>query len=141
MPSPKKIVLYYADWCPHCKDIKPEWDQLTNYLRKNTINGKTIDIQKFEESSITGKEIQGFPTVKITDDKGVEHDCYCERKAEAYIDYLKKFGSEPIVKQNGGYKAGTFSTLESRYGNMDKEDFYKMKYYKYKAKIAKLMMQ
>ena len=24
------FVLYYVDWCPHCKVVKPEWEKLEN---------------------------------------------------------------------------------------------------------------
>lgn len=131
----EKITLYYADWCPHCKDIQPEWDELEKRLKDNPVNGKKIKVQRYEEGSIPqGTEIKGFPTVKVTDENGNEYECNCERKAEAYINFLK---NPDFTAQTGG---GRKSILADRYGNMSRDDFYKMKYYKYKAKLAKLQM-
>ena len=32
--SGKKLVLFYADWCGHCKKIKPEWDETAKEVNK-----------------------------------------------------------------------------------------------------------
>ena len=34
---PAEVVLYYADWCPHCHNFMPEWQKLTQMLNKNGI--------------------------------------------------------------------------------------------------------
>ena len=29
------MILYYADWCGHCKTMKPEWEKATSKLTKS----------------------------------------------------------------------------------------------------------
>ena len=28
------IILYYAEYCPYCRDFKPEWDKFDNFVQK-----------------------------------------------------------------------------------------------------------
>ena len=33
LPEPEDtIVLIYANWCPHCQSMKPQWNKLKNQL-------------------------------------------------------------------------------------------------------------
>ena len=35
----KVFIMFYADWCPHCKTAKPAWDEIkTQYENKTIIN-------------------------------------------------------------------------------------------------------
>lgn len=71
-----EIMLFYVDWCPHCKTAKPEWEQVkTNYENK-TINGyqviftevnctnETPDVEKMMNTY----KIEGYPTIKMLKD-------------------------------------------------------------------------
>jgi len=69
-------TLYHAKWCGHCIKFIPEWEKFKTEIKK--INGVykniTITTHEFEDSqlsrenpaTINGKEIAGFPTLKIT---------------------------------------------------------------------------
>ena len=69
------IVLIHADWCGHCQQLKPEWQQM-----KDNLNEKEMSNIQFEEvesgvlndrlpeisnNYIDGKSIEyrGFPTI------------------------------------------------------------------------------
>ena len=41
-----KLVMYYADWCGHCKRAKPEMVKLEEKLKEqnNKVNGKEVEV-------------------------------------------------------------------------------------------------
>jgi thiol-disulfide isomerase/thioredoxin len=77
--TPKKnkdestIVLVYANWCPHCQTMKPEWNEMKNRLGMDieTIEiedsdfDKDMKIRDIEDNKLNGEhiEIVGYPTM------------------------------------------------------------------------------
>jgi thiol-disulfide isomerase/thioredoxin len=76
----KSLTLYYADWCPHCHDMMPEWNKLGK-------NHKGIKVEKFEENE-TDFKVDGFPTIIFRDGKKVEK-YEGDRSKKAIVSYLK----------------------------------------------------
>ena len=37
-----ELMLFYVDWCPHCKTAKPDWEELKTQYENKTINGYHI---------------------------------------------------------------------------------------------------
>lgn len=84
--NPDKIahlMLFYVDWCPHCKTAKPEWNALKEEYDGKNINGYIVVFEEYnctEESSeieelINKYHIDGYPTIKlIKDNQVVEYD-------------------------------------------------------------------
>lgn len=70
--EPKKLVLFYAPWCPHCKDLlqptdknngKPAWSMLKQKLGgRKDITMDEIDCDAKPELA-SKYEVKGFPTV------------------------------------------------------------------------------
>lgn len=68
-----EIIMFHADWCPHCKTAKPEWDKVMNKYDGKRINGynvvftdvncteETPDVQEMMETY----KVEGFPTIKL----------------------------------------------------------------------------
>jgi hypothetical protein len=84
-PSNKvaEIMLFYVDWCPHCKTAKPEWQQVKTEMDGKNINGYKViftEVNCTEETAENEKlmntyKIQGYPTIKlIKDGQVVEFD-------------------------------------------------------------------
>jgi thiol-disulfide isomerase/thioredoxin len=71
-----EIMLFYADWCPHCKTAKPIWEEVKAEFDNKTINGYTIlftDVNCTNETPEVEKlmstyKIEGFPTIKLLKD-------------------------------------------------------------------------
>ena len=67
------IVLIYANWCPHCQTMKPEWNEMKNRLGMDieTIEiedsdfDKDMKIRDIEDNKLKGEhiEIMGYPTM------------------------------------------------------------------------------
>ena len=74
-PNPKEdevmLVLFFVDWCPHCKSVKPEWEKLMK-LNNTKVNGKNIKIQaanaegsEVEKEAARDNNVEGYPTIKL----------------------------------------------------------------------------
>ena len=77
------LMLFYVDWCPHCKTAKPEWESLKAEYDGQSINGYTINFVEYnctnesaETSQLMDKyNIEGFPTIKLVkDNQVIEYD-------------------------------------------------------------------
>ena len=66
-----KLVMYYADWCGHCKRAKPEMEKLEEKLKEqnNKVNGKEVEVVYVdgdkEEELLKKEDVQGFPTIRL----------------------------------------------------------------------------
>ena len=78
-----ELMLFYVDWCPHCKTAKPEWDNLKTAYENKTINGYTIIFTEHNctnenaevEELMNKYKIEGYPTIKLLkDNQIIEYD-------------------------------------------------------------------
>jgi len=79
-----KITLYHANWCGHCKRFKPTWDALKDVFAKNNVQYEEFE-DSTNENEIENAGVEGFPTIRITDEKGDEYDYNGERSAEGIL--------------------------------------------------------
>ncbi len=71
-----ELMLFYVDWCPHCKTAKPEWEDVKAEYEGKTVNGYKIIFTEFnctDENGETEKimnkyKIEGYPTIKMVKD-------------------------------------------------------------------------
>ncbi len=88
----KQLVLFYADWCGHCKKIKPVWDEASDEINDKDKNKKMIKINcgggsKKEKEIMEKYNIDGYPT-KILFTNGKPSPYEGARNKDAFIEAL-----------------------------------------------------
>ena len=87
------FTLYYADWCPHCKTVKPAFQEWS----KNgfvTAAGKQVKVRMVEQGEkpdeVASKGIKGYPTFLLETSDGKSVEFQGERTPEAYLAFLEE---------------------------------------------------
>lgn len=59
------VIMYYADWCPHCQSMKPEWSKFaTKYQEHPHINVADVESNFLGNIGEQHKQnVHGFPTI------------------------------------------------------------------------------
>ena len=70
-----ELMLFYVDWCPHCKTAKPIWNDIKEKFNGKMVNNtklffKEVNCEKEEELADKYK-IDGFPTIKLVKDNEI----------------------------------------------------------------------
>jgi thiol-disulfide isomerase/thioredoxin len=61
--SENSIVLFYADWCGHCKNFKDTWKRIEKAF-KNRVNTYAINIdENTAPPHLCGSEIKSIPKI------------------------------------------------------------------------------
>ena len=87
------FTLYYADWCPHCQTVKPEFTELVN-KGAIEVGGKKCEIRMIDAAknpeAAKGKPVRGFPTflLETTDGKVVEYQG--ERNTDGWMSFINQ---------------------------------------------------
>ena len=82
--SGSTFTLYYADWCPHCKAVKPAFE---SWMTKQTIvTAKMYEADK-DSAAVQAAGVKGFPTFQLTKKDGTVVECSARDPAgwEAFI--------------------------------------------------------
>lgn len=64
--SGTKLVLFYADWCGHCKKIKPVWDETAKEVNVEEVKMIKVNCGEGtdEDQRVMKKySIDGYPTI------------------------------------------------------------------------------
>ena len=84
------VMYFYTNWCPHCKNAKPEWEQFKTIYQGKTINNmkiKCLDINCDDDESTADKyKVEAYPTIKLLKD-GTVYDY----DAKPNVDTLGQF--------------------------------------------------
>lgn len=88
-----KFVLYYADWCPHCQSVKPEFKE---FMQSGfvSVNGKKVAVDMVqpekEPEKAAGVQVDGYPTFLYTDAAGRTVPYEGPRSASGWMAFLKE---------------------------------------------------
>jgi thioredoxin-like negative regulator of GroEL len=75
-PGEATLMGFFADWCPHCNNAKPDWSTYTSGISsaqygKYKLKPQTVDCSDGNDPRIQQYSINGYPTVIIIKDKEV----------------------------------------------------------------------
>jgi thiol-disulfide isomerase/thioredoxin len=86
------FTLYYADWCPHCKTIKPVFSEWSS-KKSIEVNGKTVFLSMVEADAEPAKVseagVKGYPTFMLKKADGTSVEFNGERTASGWESWLK----------------------------------------------------
>jgi thiol-disulfide isomerase/thioredoxin len=85
-----EIVLYYASWCPHCKNFMPEWDKFENYAKDKfqSLKVNKMQCENGNEAICKEKGVQGYPTIIFYDQTGKANMYDGDRTMEGLLGYI-----------------------------------------------------
>ena len=91
--SGSSFIMYYADWCPHCQKIKPDFKQFMGDGNL-TVNGKTVRVDMVqpekEPEKVEGVDVKGYPTFLYSDANGRVVEYSGPRTSDGFMEFLKK---------------------------------------------------
>lgn len=59
------VTFHFADWCPHCVQMKPVWHNVKKYIYSGDAKlfGKDIIMKEIDEVASPTPGIKGYPTI------------------------------------------------------------------------------
>lgn len=91
-------VLFYADWCGHCKNFMPIWESLSKSLPDDKINMIKISCVDKEQQCNGINDIKGYPTIIYVDIQLKKKIIFSgQRTADSIIDFINKSAGNKIV--------------------------------------------
>jgi len=84
------FIMYYAEWCGHCKRTMPEFSSLMESYNGN-VKIQMVDSEAAENAElIKSQNIRGFPTIRYYPSglSGDHQEYEGERTASQFIEYL-----------------------------------------------------
>lgn len=86
------VVLFYAEWCGHSKNMMPAWEEASQTLRSYG----TVDVIDLEhgrnKDEIQKHNVQGFPTIRLYPE-GFPSQNFVEYQGDRSADSIVKFVS------------------------------------------------
>ncbi len=80
-----EVLFFFADWCPHCRKAKPEWEQFKDEYNGKVVNEYTINCQSIDCTNekddqktaaiIKKYNIESYPTIiMLVEDNKIDYD-------------------------------------------------------------------
>lgn len=85
------LVMFYAPWCGHCKQLKPEYALAAELLRGSDppITLAKVDCTEAGKETCNKYSVSGYPTLKIFEKGTFSSDYDGPRQANGIVKYMK----------------------------------------------------
>jgi len=130
------VILFYADWCGHCKTFKPNWDEWSKEFEKthDDIQFNSVEDKELQSKEWSDFKISGFPTLMmIKNDKQILFQG--PRTKELIEEWIDSGGEPSKIQAGGGTSDMCGGGTSPNYYNLYKK--YKTKYVSAKRKLKK----
>ena len=98
------LILFYADWCFHCRNLKPVFKQFAEKNKNGNVVIGIMDMVKYGEQAnknLAPLHIEGFPTILAFDSKGRYFSTFSGGRDEDSLNkYLQTIGDYSYIKNN-----------------------------------------
>ncbi|XP_026689516.2 protein disulfide-isomerase TMX3-like [Ciona intestinalis] len=91
------LVMFYAPWCGHCKNLEPTWIEVGAELAKGNSEVSVARLDATKYSAITSKyQVRGFPTIKFFK-HGTTFDYDGPRSKENIVSFVNRAKGPSVV--------------------------------------------
>lgn len=93
-----ELMFFYADWCPHCKVAKPEWEALVDENEGKSINNVKViytaqncsELSPAMEEIVSKYDVNGYPTIKLVKPDGTVVDYEAKPTTSTLQQFLRQ---------------------------------------------------
>lgn len=134
------MVLFYADWCGHCQNLKPEWEKFEKLAEKEKEdNFMVARVNEPYISKVNGhKSVPGYPTIYHLINGEHNKDYTKQRNVDGLIEFLsdihpnksQKGGRRKRKKSNNKTRTKSRAKSHSKKGKLQRKTKYNTKKYR-----------
>jgi len=98
--STPSLVLYHAEWCPHCVALQPAWKDVKKELEKNPgIVVMEVEYTNMKLLPSQYQNIRGYPTIEVFNEGRVKSEYTGDRSKSSIIEFAVSHAKKVDKKQ------------------------------------------
>lgn len=93
------IVMFYANWCGHCKKLKPKYEKAAAIMKTKNIAGMLAAVDATKERDISSRYgIKGYPTLKYFVNGELKFDIKY-RETDPIVKFMENPEEPPAIQE------------------------------------------